>query len=292
MRFRRGAIAALLLVLASLPSAGCGGGATADAARFAPRADYREADPATLIQRANAWSGPSLEGDGQLRMYWSGDDDSRHVDVQFYATSTGALVMSGRRSLAGRIFDLISDGLEFQLVVPDHAAHYMGTADAPTEPDPERPYFALRPQHMTEALLPEPLPTTNSPASRVVTETYPDRYALTWMEASNGGPRIRRRVWIDRIDLRVSQIEGFGADGRIEFIADYSDYLGGDADAYPGVIQVERVWEELTFRFDLEEVDRSPDIPDAAFQFQQPPAGYRVLTIEEAMAEFRRGDGG
>lgn len=280
------------MLLLSLIVVACGGGAATDAARFAPRADYREADPATLIQRANAWSAPSLRGRGQLRMYWSGDDDSRHVDVQFFATGTGALVMSGRRSLAGRIFDLVSDGREFQLVVPDHAAHYMGTSEAPTEPDPERPYFALRPQHMTEALLPEPLPTTNSPGSWVVTETYPDRYALTWMESDLGAPRIRRRVWIDRIDLRVSQIEGFDNDGRIEFIADYSDYLGGGIAAYPGGIEVERVWEELIFRFDLEEVERAPDIPPAAFQFQQLPAGYRVLTIEEAMAEFRREGGG
>ena len=285
-------VAPLLLFVALVASA-CGGNA-ADAARFAPAIDYREADTATLIQRANAWTAASLQAKGQLRMYWSGDDDSRHVDVRLFAAATGALRLNGRRSLAGTIFDLVSDGLEFQLVVPDHAAYYTGTSEAPVEPDPERPYFALRPQHMTEALLPEVLPTSNSPGAWVVTETYPDRYALTWMEIAGGESRIRRRVWIERVNLRVSQIEGFDDDGRIEFIADYSDYLGRGAAAYPGSVEVERVWEELTFRFDFEraeDVVRNPEIPPTAFHVMAVPPGYRVLTIEEAMAEIRREGG-
>ena len=76
--------------------------------------------------------------------------------------------------------------------------------------------------------------------------------------------------------------------GRIEFIARYSEYLGSGIDAYPGVIQVERPWEELVFRFDLEEAVREPTIPPRAFQFEELPDGYRSMTIEEAMAEFRR----
>ena len=62
--------------------------------------------------------------------------------------------------------------------------------------------------------------------------------------------------------------------------------------AYPGVIDVERPWEELVFRFDLSEAQRNPSIPAIAFRFQELPPGYRALTIEEAMAESRRGGGG
>jgi len=280
-----------LLLIALLAVSACGGQAT-DAARFAARVDYLEADTATLIARANAWTAASLQARGQLRMYWSGDDDSRHVDVRLFATSSDALRLNGRRSLAGTIFELISAGREFQLVVPDHAAHYMGTSAAVALPDPERPYFALRPPHMTSALLPELLPTTNSPGAFITLVTYPDRYVLAWMEVAAGQSRIRRRVYIERVGLRVSQIEGFDAVGRIEFIADYSNYLGTGVNAYPGSVEVERVWEELVFRFDFTEVERDPTIPAAAFRFQPLPNGYRSLTIEEAMAEFRREGGG
>ncbi len=280
-----------LLLVVSFALTACGGGRAGNAARFEPRVDYLQADRAGLIERANAWTAAGLQARGQLRMYWSGDEDSRHVDVRLFATSSGALMLRGRRSLAGRIFDLVGNGIEFQLVVPDHAAHYLGTATAPTQPDPEKPYFSLRPQHMTEALLPAVLPTSNAPGAFVLLETYPDRYALAWMEINAGQSRIRRRVSIERVGLRVSQIEGFDADGRIEFVADYSDYLGPGMDAYPGVIEVERPWEELVFRFDLSEAARNPNIPAGAFQFQELPPGYRALTIEEAMAESRREGG-
>ncbi len=276
-----------LLLLAAVASSACGGPPDG-AAALAPRPDYLEADLATLIDRANAWTAAGLRAEGQLRMYWSGDEDSRHVDVRLFATGSGALNLRGSRSLAGRIFDLISDGLEFQLVVPDHGAHYLGTVEAATQPDPDRPYFALRPHHMTEALLPSPLPASNQPDSSVVLETYPGRYALVWMESEGQDQRMRRKVWIERVGLTVSEINGFDDDGRIEFIAHYTDYMGAELAAYPGSIEVERPWEELVFRFDLTRADRNPVMPAIAFQFQDLPDGYRSLTIEEAMAEFRR----
>ena len=288
MRARRNTL--ILAFVGAVAASGCGGNAQ-QAARLGPSPAYLEADPATLIQHANAWTAASLEAEGQLRMYWSGDEDSRHVNVRLFATSTGAMRLNGRRSLAGTIFDLVSNGVEFQLAVPDHGAHYTGTGSAPAEPDPERPYFALRPHHMTEALLPELLPTTNVPGSFVTPETHPSRYALAWMEADGSGTRIRRRVWIDRRNLRVSQIEGFDADGRIDFIATYSSYMAGGADAYPSQVEVERPWEELVFRFDLTSAQRDPSIPAVAFQFLELPSGYRALTLEEAMVEFRRSGG-
>lgn len=283
-------ITLILALSGAAAAAGCGG-ASQRSAQLGPAPVYLSADAAALIQRANAWTSSALQAKGELRMYWSGDEDSRHVNVQLYATSTGALRLNGRRSLVGTIFDLVGNGVEFRLSVPDHAAHYTGTGAAPAEPDADRPYFALRPHHMTEALLPELLPTTNAPGSLVIAETYPSRYSLLWMEADGGTTRIRRQVWIDRQNLRVSTIEGFDTDGRIDFIATYSNYLGGGTDAYPGRIEVERPWEELIFRFDLTEVDRNPSIPAAAFRFLELPPGYRLLTIEDAMAEFRRSGG-
>lgn len=280
----------MLVLLGSVAAAGCGGTARR-AAQLGPAPVYLSADAATLIQRANAWASSALQAKGQLRMYWSGDEDSRHVNVQLFATSTGALRLDGKRSLLGTIFQLVGNGIEFQLSIPDHGAHYTGTAAVPSDPDPDRPYFALRPHHMTEALLPEVLPTTNASGSFVVPETYPSRYSLVWMEADGGTPRIRRKVLIDRETLRVGRIEGFDADGRIEFIATYSNYLGGGIAAYPGRIEVERPWEEMVFRFDLTEADRNPSIPAGAFRFLDLPLGYRQLTIEEAMAEFRRSGG-
>ena len=96
-----------VLLVAVLALTACGGGRAGDAARFGPRVDVLEADLATLIERANGWTAAGLRAEGQLRMYWSGDEDSRHVNVLLFATSSGALMLRGSRGLAGKIFDLI-----------------------------------------------------------------------------------------------------------------------------------------------------------------------------------------
>ncbi len=281
---RRFVLAALLLLsTSSLPA--CGGAASSAATM--PRPVYLDADLPTLIEIANAWTGAALRADGQLRLYWAGDPDSGHVSTRMIATRSGGLNLNGRRTLVGQIFELISNGLEFELKIPDHSAVYTGMSNTPAEPDPQRPYFALRPQHMTEALLPEPLPTTSTLGSYVLLQEYPERYGLVWMMVDNAEAVVRRKVWIERVDLRVSEIEVFDYTGKIDFIALYSNYLGAGRAAYPGTVEVRRPWDELTFRFDLDDAQLNPTIPAVAFQFKPAPPGYRSLTIQQALAEFR-----
>ncbi len=257
-----------------------------------PRPVYLEADKATLIERANAWTGAALYAKGQLRMYWAGNEDERHVDVRLYATRSGAIRMQGNRTLIGQIFTLAADGAEFLLRVPSHATTYLGMSAAPAVPDPERPYFSLRPHHITEALLPEPLPTADSASTQVALETYPDKYVLSWWQASATGEiALRRRVTVSRIDLRVARIEAFTMDGRVAFAATYGGYLGPGIDAYPSRIEVRRPWEELVFRFEIEETRFNPTLQAGIFRLE-PIDGYRTMTIEEAMAEFRSQGGG
>ena len=109
--------------------------------------------------------------------------------------------------------------------------------------------------------------------------------------ADNAEPVVRRKVSIERVGLRVSEIEVFDYDGKIDFIAVYSNYLGAGREAYPGIVEVRRPWDELTFRFDLDNAQLNPTIPAVAFQFEPAPPGYRRLTIEQAMAEFRAAGG-
>jgi len=257
-----------------------------------PRPVYLEADEATLIERANAWTAAALYAKGQLRMYWAGNEDERHVDVRLFATRSGAIRMQGNRTLVGQIFTLAADGAEFLLRVPSHATTYLGISSAPAAPEPERPYFSLRPHHLTEALLPEPLPTADSSTTQVALETYPDKYVLAWWQANATGEiALRRRVTISRIDLRVARIEAFAIDGRVSFDASYGGYLGPGLDAYPGRIDVRRPWEELVFRFEIEETRLNPTLQAGIFSLE-PIEGYRTITIEEAMAEFRSQGGG
>ena len=279
-----------IVAATSLFLAACGG--PPPVSSLGPRPVYLEADKDTLIERANAWTAAGLYAKGQLRMYWAGNEDERHVDVRLYATRSGAIRMQGNRTLVGQIFTLAADGAEFLLRVPSHATTYLGLSSAPAAPDPERPYFSLRPHHLTEALLPEPLPTADSVDNQVSLQTYPDRYVLSWWQREAAGTFwLRRRVTISRLDLRVSRIEAFSADGRISFDASYAAFMGPGATAYPARIEVHRPWEELVFRFEIEETRPNPTLQAGIFTLE-PIEGYRTMTIEEAMAEFGAREGG
>lgn len=300
--------ARLAVVLSALGVVACGG--PPPLRDVPPRPDYRSASLGELVDRANAWTAPSLRASGRMRLFWAGTDESDHVDVELLANRTGALLLQGKRSIVGTIFTLSSDGFAFELSVPDHQAVYIGDATVPAEPYPERPYLALRPRHVVEALLPAPLPVPPEEAAtfsggpgrdageggtpeaagggreRLQLETWPDRYAVTWMDARG---RLRRRVWLDRLDLRVDRIQGFDDDGRIDFIARYSEWKGPEANALPGRIRVERPWEDLTFEFEIDEAHRGVRLRREQLRPPRPP-GYRVLTIQEAIEELRERD--
>lgn len=294
------ALTALVLALV-----GCGG--PPPVRDLPPRPDYRTASLDELVRRANAWTSPSLRASGRLRLFWAGTDDSDHVDVQLLANRAGALLMQGKRSIVGTIFTLASDGFEFELSVPDHEAVYTGDATVPAEPYPQRPYLALRPRHVTEALLPAPLPVPGDPdvpadsgvlgegaageagqeiRERLQLETWPDRYAVTWVDERG---RLRRRVWFDRLDLRVERVQGFDEEGRIDQVASYSGWLSPEETAYPGRVRVERPWEDLAFEFEIEEARRDVRLRREQLRPARPES-YRILTIQEAIAELRARD--
>lgn len=286
-RLARAAAVLVALPLAALAPTACGGPPPVE--EVPPPPDYRSASLDQLVRRANAWTSASLRLRGRLRLFWAGTDDSDHVDVQLLASRAGALLLQGNRSIVGTIFTLASDGFSFELSVPDHEAVYLGDATVPAEPYPQRPYLALRPRHVVEALLPAPLPEPtgrpgNDPGLEL--ETWPDRYAITRVEGRDGP---RRRVWIERTHLRVDRIEAFDDGGRIDFVARYSEWLGPEAEAYPGRVRVERPWERLSFEFEIEEARREVRLRPEQLRLPR-PEGYRVLSIEEAIAELRERD--
>lgn len=276
------ALAAVLAAL--LAAAACGrGGAPRLEVRPAP--DYLEAGLDELVIRANAWTAATVRIRGQLRMWASGTPESRHVDAGIIASRSGAIRVQGSRSMVGNLFDLAADGARMWLRIPSRDTVYHGAAHAPAELDPERPYLALRPHHLTEALLPEPLPTRRTAGDRLLLETFPGHYALGRLERrDDGGWRLRQRVWIERLALRVARLQLFDDEGRLTLEAEYGDYDAAGRAAYPGRILVELPFERLVVRVDVERVERGVRAPPGSFVLV-PAAGDRLVPIEQALAE-------
>jgi outer membrane lipoprotein-sorting protein len=125
--------------------------------------------------------------------------------------------------VAKNIFDMVSDGKEFRIYIPSRNAFLVGPTTL-TRPS-SKPIENLRPNHIVEALFwPELTAGKNLLFEQFDLE--PGRYyILTLLREGDGGKlEIARKVWYDRIDLRVSRVQLFGAGGVLDSDIGYSDW--------------------------------------------------------------------
>jgi outer membrane lipoprotein-sorting protein len=137
--------------------------------------------------------------------------------------------------VAKNIFDMVSDGKEFRIYIPSRNAFLVGPTTL-TRPS-SKPIENLRPNHIVEALFWPEL----TPGKHVLFEQFdlePGRYyILTLLREGDGGKlEIARKIWYDRVDLRVSRVQLFGAGGVLDSDISYSDWqaagttlIGGNA---------------------------------------------------------------
>jgi outer membrane lipoprotein-sorting protein len=137
--------------------------------------------------------------------------------------------------VAKNIFDMVSDGKEFRIYIPSRNAFLVGPTTL-TRPS-SKPIENLRPNHIVEALFWPEL----TPGKNVLFEQFdlePGRYyILTLLREGDGGKlEIARKIWYDRVDLRVSRVQLFGAGGVLDSDISYSDWqaagttlIGGNA---------------------------------------------------------------
>jgi outer membrane lipoprotein-sorting protein len=125
--------------------------------------------------------------------------------------------------VAKNIFDMVSDGKEFRIYIPSKNAFLVGLTvlNRPSK----KPLENLRPQHIVEALFWPELP----PSANVLFEQFDFNvsryYILTLLrQAESGKFEIARKIWYSRTDLRVSRVQLFGSDGRLDADTAYSDW--------------------------------------------------------------------
>jgi len=114
--------------------------------------------------------------------------------------------------VAKNIFDMVSDGKEFRIYIPSRNAFLVGPTTLTRSSS--KPIENLRPNHIVEALFwPEMTAGKN-----VLFEQFDFEsgryYILTLLREGDGGKlEIARKIWYDRVDLRVSRVQLFGRAG-------------------------------------------------------------------------------
>jgi hypothetical protein len=139
----------------------------------------------------------------------------------------------GQVPIVGKnIFDMESDGKFFHIFIPSKNQFLVGPADL--ERSSSKPIENLRPQHLSDAIFWEPIPTAAPVLLEETTIAPSSFYVLTVVraEGSNGEAQasagkaedwqIARKIWFDRADLSVARIDTFDPGGKPAAVVRYT----------------------------------------------------------------------
>jgi len=193
--------------------------------------------------------------------------------------------------VAKNIFDMVSDGETFRIFIPSKNTFLVGSTSLSRTS--KKPIENLRPQHVVDALFWPELP----PAAHVLFEQFdadPNRYyILTLLRAVAGGKiEIARKIWFDRVNLRVSRVQLYGAAGRLDSDVAYSDLqpigsptAGGATSAtsasYPRDIHIWRPQDDYKLEIRILKLTVNEEITADRFDLTQPPGTELVRVGEE-----------
>ena len=193
--------------------------------------------------------------------------------------------------VAKNIFDMVSDGETFRIFIPSKNTFLTGSTSLSRTS--KKPIENLRPQHVVDALFWPELPA----AAHVLFEQFdadPNRYyILTLLRDVPGGKiEIARKIWFDRVNLRVSRVQLYGAAGRLDSDVAYSDLqpigsptAGGATSAtsasYPRDIHIWRPQDDYKLEIRILKLTVNEEITADRFDLTQPPGTELVRVGEE-----------
>lgn len=193
------------------------------------------------------------------------------------------------------IFDMVSDGRTFRIFIPSKNAFLIGSTAL--ERPAKNPIENLRPQHILDALFWTPA----MPGAPLLFEEFdalPARfYVLTMLRNSADGLEISRKIWFDRLDLRVTRLQLYGPGGRLDADVAYSDWqpVAGAAVSqaratdspeldFPRDIRISRPQQDYRLTVTITKLTLNADIAPERFNLAQPP-GTELTRVGQDQAQ-------
>jgi outer membrane lipoprotein-sorting protein len=194
------------------------------------------------------------------------------------------------------IFDMVSDGETFHIFIPSKNQFLVGSAKL--EHPSAKPQENIRPQHLIDAIFWQEIPKAepvlfeeanpavpSAPAARyyVLTVAQPVRpSAGTSSAATTTDWEIARKIWFDRSDLHVSEIQIYTPDGKVSSDIHYSDWNTTDPISYPRQISVHRISEDYELQIGITKVTMNEPVEASRFLLEQPATAQLVRVGEDA----------
>jgi outer membrane lipoprotein-sorting protein len=211
----------------------------------------------------------SASGDLEVRDLRAGR--ARKLGVRLVASRGGKLYLKGSVAVVTAL-EVVADGQRFWFQVPSRKTVWTGRAGAAHRADSDdAPYYALRPDDVTSALLPEPLAPGADDA--VLFEADRDTFSLA-LAPRGAREKVRRRVWLDRDTLHPTRLRRY--DERGDILSEVQ--LGDWKDGAPERVQIDRPREGYEAILDFDKVERNVPVPAQAF-VPRTPAGYKVEQV-------------
>jgi outer membrane lipoprotein-sorting protein len=247
---------------------------------------------------------------------YSGVIEQYHEVNGFILTAKPANIrVIGQAPVVGKnVFDMVSDGSTFHIYIPSKSEFIEGPDNLTRQAS--KPIENLRPQHLIDSLLWEPIHAGVPVLFEEASEGSSRYYILTAIRAAsgesatNGGAagssdwEIGRKIWFDRTNLQIVRVENFASGGKVVSDVHYSNWLSvaampnasqasttaTSADSamatltYPHEIAISRPSDDYQLQINVKKLTVNEPIAADRFVLNQPP-GTKLIHPDENAQE-------
>jgi len=197
-----------------------------------------------------------------------------------------------------RAFDMVSDGRQFKVWIPPKNRFVVGRNDVMT-PNPQQPLENMRPQVIYDALLLREIdPQTEVAVLESGLETLvgdkghkyeQPTYVIDVIRGQGAESWLSRKIVFNRGSLLPDRQLIFDQSGRLVTDASYTEYKDYDAILFPSKIEIKRPEEEYDITLNVVKLDLNKPLGENTFVLEQ-PQGVQVIDLDHKQAS--RGGGG
>lgn len=199
-----------------------------------------------------------------------------------------------------RMFDMVSDGSNFSLAIPQQSKFFVGSNRQPAKPSPN-PIYNMRPQHIADALLLKPIdqdkeivvlentteivkdPKTHKDAEQ-------DAYAVLVIDKDDTGHFLSRRIVFSRTDLLPHEQYLYNRQGQLVTYARYENFADKDGIKLPEMVSIQRPIEGYSMVLNMVKLDVNIPLTDEQFVLTQPPGSQLINVDTQSSAAATHGD--
>lgn len=181
-----------------------------------------------------------------------------------------------------KVFDMVSDGREFRIHVPPKNKFIRGLNNQEIQGRKDIP-INLRPQHIFQALVPDPIRLDKDKEQLVLEEDQDGKHKYYIISLLNLGTdgigMFRRKIWIDRFDMSFVRQKMYDK-GRVVSEVSYSNFRDFDGGNYPSLIDFKRPQEDYSLRLRISRATLNEPLRDEQFVLEQPPGTEPVDLVK------------